>query len=111
MRKFRKPALKAFEACPNKTFKSFKEFGLVTSLEVVCPQYPFGSKDVASQDPLMIDEPDRRNSIAMKLGCATCRFKDELFERVDTQRIAPDGVIEVNVNFIRCEQEARPHRD
>ena len=105
MGRFRKPALKAFEACPNNTFRNSILNPLVQKVEVVCPQYPFGSKDIVTEWASSIGNPEYRNSIAMKLGCATCRFKDELLERVDTQRLAPDGAMEVEVRFIIPDQE------
>lgn len=90
-----KSPLNAFENCPNNVFQ--KNGGV---LEVVCPQYPFGSRDVANEYASSIGEKDSRTAIAQKLGCATCRYGSELFERVDVQRIALDGSMEVEVRFI-----------
>ncbi len=105
MFKRKRPALQAFEGCPNKALRNFNPTHN-PKLEVVCPQYPFGSKDIANEWPFHIGNSTDREAIASKLGCLTCRFKDEPMERVDTQRIAADGAMEVEIRFVPTVQQA-----
>jgi hypothetical protein len=111
------PELVSFEGCPNKVWRKFEnqqpedvlqvheneflaEVRDYKEAEIVCPQYPFGTGEIATAKSTHLDTKYERLTMAKKIGCATCRFKDETMDRIDTQTVNPDGSMRVDVNFI-----------
>ncbi len=98
----------AFDHCPNKTLRAIP--GQETDpedfkdLEVVCAQFPFGSRDIVSENALHIGWPGPSQTFARRLGCATCWSNTKPLERADVQRVAPDGTLEIETRFV-------PHTD